>query len=70
MKALVFLSCIVLVSLHVAGCNGCSSKPSGDTSYLDSDSNYPNGAETPSSISDNSIKIPYTEMYGNTSLFL
>jgi aspartyl protease family protein len=65
MKVLAFSICIILVSLLSAGCNGCSSKSGSDTSYLDNGSDHSNGTETPPIIEDNSIKISYTEMFGN-----
>jgi aspartyl protease family protein len=71
MKVLVFLIVITIISLFLIGCNGCSSKSDrSDTSYLDNISDNSNDTEyigeTPIIIDDNSIKISYTEMYGNT----
>jgi aspartyl protease family protein len=69
MKKFAFIP-LALVSLLLTGCGGCSSKSGGDTSYLDSGSDYSNYSdymeETPATTDDNSIKIAYTEMQGNT----
>lgn len=66
MKALAFSTSIILISLLLTGCNGCSSKSGSDTSYLDNGSDHFDDTATPAIIDDNSIKVPYTEMYGNT----
>jgi aspartyl protease family protein len=69
MNKLSFGFFIIFLSLILTGSNGCSSK-SGDTSYLDDVSGYSDYGEyteeAPVTSADNSIRIAYTEMYGNT----
>lgn len=66
MRAFAFSIDILFVSLLLASCNRCSSKSARDTSYLDGDSDDTSFIEKTSLIDNNSINIPYTEMYGNT----
>lgn len=66
MRAFAFSISILFVSLLLTSCNSCSSKSGSDTSYLDDGSNDTEYTEeTPAITDDNSIKISYTEMYGN-----
>jgi aspartyl protease family protein len=51
------------LSLILASCGGCSSN-SNDSSWADD--GYSDYEEEPAVIEDNSIKIAYTEQYGNT----
>ena len=60
---------VTLTILFLSSCSGCSSKPKSDTSYLDAASSSDNeeySEETSVPNDDNSIKIAYTEMQGNT----
>ena len=75
MRVFAFSIGITFVFLFLTGCNSCSSKSNSDTSYLDSGYDYSDytdytytdyAEETHTSVGDNSIKIAYTEMYGNT----
>lgn len=60
MRTLLFPLAVLLFSLLLIGCDGCSDS---DTSYLDPGSGSEIIDVPPT---DNSIKIPYTEMVGNT----
>jgi aspartyl protease family protein len=69
MKELSIFLGITILSLILTGCNGCSSKSGSDTSYLDSGDYFDyfdDTEEMPDYSNDNSIKIAYTEQYGNT----
>lgn len=57
---------ITFITLALAGCSGCSSKPTNDTSYLDGGSDYDEYTEEVANNDDNCIKVSYTEQYGNT----
>ena len=72
MKKFAYLFTIPLFYLSLTGCSGCSSKSGGDTSYLNASSDYSDNDENTEGVDaitmggDNSIKIPYKEMSGNT----
>ncbi|MEO1262972.1 MAG: retropepsin-like aspartic protease [Bacteroidota bacterium] len=64
-----YLIVILLASVLLTGCSGCSSNSDSDNSHLFDSSNYSDSdytAYTDEAADDKSIKIPYTEMYGHT----
>lgn len=65
MKKEIFLLCFFIDALLLKSCSGCSSNSSNDTSYLDATSVTFDDTESYTTF-DNSINVPYTEMYGNT----
>jgi aspartyl protease family protein len=69
MNKLLFATGIIISSFAVTGCNGCSSKSGSDISYLDGGDDYSDYEEytaEPAAIDDGSIKLAFTEKYGNT----
>jgi len=66
MKKILLIIPVVLIFMFLLGCNNCSKKP--EVSWLDASTDYysydEDREEKPKE--NGSVKIPYTEMHGNT----